>query len=1076
MHEGQRGFCFVRQNVGGEMVLTTYGKSSGFCVDPIEKKPLNHFLPGTPVLSFGTAGCNLGCKFCQNWSISKAKEIEKLSDNAGPEEIARAAKSAGCRSVAFTYNDPVIWAEYAIDTAHACHDVGLKTVAVTAGYITPAARKDFYDVMDAANVDLKAFTEAFYQHLTLSRLEPVLDTLRWLKHETNVWFEITNLMIPGENDSADETARMCDWIVQNLGTDVPVHFTAFHPDFRMRDRPPTPKETLIRAREQALQAGIRYPYVGNVHDVAGQSTYCPGCGQMLIERDWYELGAYRLRGNLCDKCSTPIAGVFDQSPGNWGRARVPLRIEAPRTPPPLVPAQPVTAQPAPSGSVPAASIRPAVMSQPESPPAAPAAHDFCVSMVSVSAGGVNVSGPVMMPPIPGLTMPAAPPPRPAPVAPPPVLPQAAPIQTRSDFTEDEGFLIAEFARDVVDSTLHRTPAPTLPPDLAAAPVYGIFVTLRRAGLRACRGRFGDVVPLAEAVAGAARDAATLDPRFPSIMFDEFPYLTVDVSVMFDPQPIAARGEERRKSVIVGRHGVVIAHPRGRGLLLPQVADEAGWNSRQFLEALSGKAGLPGDAWLDDASQLMTFRAQVFETRPTMQELDAQELPGPALDRLLEVADDVFQGKPMSATDLPECLTKTYSRNSTIGLCLHTNTGRATVTMGSQRSLAECASAAGRSLRDSLSAEARAYENVQRVSLLWQPVTLTPRDYPDRHRQLRGSALVAKYRGRWGVHIARPDDTVDPVANALASINSSIPHWSQPGTDVEMLAYTVRQHARVTVPVSDRTREPARAGQFYPAAPAEMQESVTKILGESTGPRATYRALMLPHAGWAFCGTPIGKTLAGVAVPRTVIVVGPKHTAQGANWSVSSADVWNYPGGSVPVDAAIRTRLLELVPALQCDAEAHRQEHSVESLLPFLARLNPELRIVPVVLGRGNFNEIEKLAKGLAAVCAEQVDSERTEPPLLVISSDMNHFAPEAENRRLDFLAIDAMCTGDPRRLYSVVRENEISMCGVLPAVAVMRALHEQGADVRPELVHYTNSGEVTGNCDRVVGYAGMRIL
>ena len=242
---GDRGFCFVRQNIAGEMVLTTYGRSTGFCVDPIEKKPLNHFFPGTPVLSFGTAGCNLGCKFCQNWEMSKSREVERASASADPETIAVAAQELGCQSVAFTYNDPVIWAEYALDTARACHAVGIKTVAVTAGYISPEARRTFYSEMDAANVDLKAFSEDFYWHLTSSHLEPVLDTLRWLKQETNVWFELTNLMIPQENDSADELRRMCDWVLNTLGDEVPMHFTAFHPDFRLLDRPNTPLSTLV---------------------------------------------------------------------------------------------------------------------------------------------------------------------------------------------------------------------------------------------------------------------------------------------------------------------------------------------------------------------------------------------------------------------------------------------------------------------------------------------------------------------------------------------------------------------------------------------------------------------------------------------------------------------------------------------------------------------------------------------------------------------------------------------------------------------------------------------------------------
>jgi AmmeMemoRadiSam system radical SAM enzyme len=328
LKEGDRGFCFVRKNEDNRMVLTTYGLSTGFCVDPIEKKPLNHFLPGTSVLSFGTAGCNLGCQFCQNWSISKSREIEMLSERATPQDIAQAALRLGCRSVAFTYNDPVIWAEYAIDTAKACHEVGLKTVAVTAGYITPEARPEFYAVMDAANVDLKAFTELFYQKVTLAKLEPVLDTLKWLKHESNVWFEITNLMIPDENDSAEETERMVDWILANLGDEVPVHFTAFHPDFRMIDKGPTPPETLARAREQAIKAGLKYAYVGNVNDVERQSTYCPTCKQCLIERDWYELGAYHIVDSRCADCKAEIAGVFEESKGNWGRRRLPVVIPA----------------------------------------------------------------------------------------------------------------------------------------------------------------------------------------------------------------------------------------------------------------------------------------------------------------------------------------------------------------------------------------------------------------------------------------------------------------------------------------------------------------------------------------------------------------------------------------------------------------------------------------------------------------------------------------------------------------------------------------------------------------------------
>jgi pyruvate formate lyase activating enzyme len=327
LREGQRGHCFVRQRAGDVMVLTTYGRSSGFCVDPIEKKPLNHFLPGSSVLSFGTAGCNLGCKFCQNWDISKSRDDDRLADEAIPEAIALAAERAGCRSVAFTYNDPVIFAEYAMDVADACHARGIQTVAVTAGYMHDQPRREFYAKMDAANVDLKAFTEDFYRKVTGTHLQPVLDTLVYLKRETDVWFEITTLLIPGYNDSDAEIAALSEWLAANLGPDVPLHFTAFHPDYKMLDVPPTPPATLTRARQRAMAAGLRYVYTGYVHDREGDTTYCARCHAPVIVRDWYEILSYRLDAQgRCAECATPLPGRFAARPERFGRCRVPLAI------------------------------------------------------------------------------------------------------------------------------------------------------------------------------------------------------------------------------------------------------------------------------------------------------------------------------------------------------------------------------------------------------------------------------------------------------------------------------------------------------------------------------------------------------------------------------------------------------------------------------------------------------------------------------------------------------------------------------------------------------------------------------
>jgi pyruvate formate lyase activating enzyme len=322
LNEGQRGMCFVRQRSGDRMVLTTYGRSSGFCIDPIEKKPLHHFYPGSSVLSFGTAGCNLACKFCQNWDISKSREMDRLVDQASPEGIARAAAQAGAASVAFTYNDPTIFSEYAMDTADACHALGLKTVAVTAGYIYPEPRAELYAKIDAANVDLKAFTDEFYRKVTAASIEPVKDTLRYLVRETRVWTEITTLVIPGLNDGDAELTALAEFVAGDLGVDVPVHFSAFHPDYKMMDIPPTPVTTLRRARDIARKAGLRYVYTGNVHDRDGDRTLCPSCNCAVIERDWYEILASNLRASACGSCGTAIAGRFGDAVGTFGRRRM----------------------------------------------------------------------------------------------------------------------------------------------------------------------------------------------------------------------------------------------------------------------------------------------------------------------------------------------------------------------------------------------------------------------------------------------------------------------------------------------------------------------------------------------------------------------------------------------------------------------------------------------------------------------------------------------------------------------------------------------------------------------------------
>ncbi len=329
LREGQRGLCYVRRRLDDQIKLVSYGRSSGFCVDPIEKKPLNHFYPGSAVLSFGTAGCNLACKFCQNWDMSKSRQMDTLADQASPERLARAARKLECKSIAFTYNDPIIFHEYAIDVAAACAELGIQSVAVTAGYVDPEPRAEFFQFMDAANVDLKAFSDRFYYKICGGHLAPVLETLEYIHHETDTWLETTTLLIPGENDSDKELRAMCEWLVEHLGPDVPMHFSAFHPDWKMRDIAATPAATLTRARAIARACGVRYAYTGNVHDAEGASSWCHQCGELLIERDWYQLGKWQLDAEgRCRHCQSPLPGRFEARPGSFGPRRIPVRLGA----------------------------------------------------------------------------------------------------------------------------------------------------------------------------------------------------------------------------------------------------------------------------------------------------------------------------------------------------------------------------------------------------------------------------------------------------------------------------------------------------------------------------------------------------------------------------------------------------------------------------------------------------------------------------------------------------------------------------------------------------------------------------
>lgn len=1087
MKEGDRGFCFVRKIENGQMILDTYGRSTGFCVDPIEKKPLNHFYPGTSVLSFGTAGCNLGCQFCQNWDISKSREVARLSELATPDSIARAALELGCRSVAFTYNDPVVWAEYAIDTARECRAAGVKTVAVTAGYIMPEARREFYEWIDAANVDLKSFSEEFYRKITYSHLQPVLETLRYLKRETDVWFEITNLVIPGENDSTDELKAMCDWIVTELGPDVPVHFSAFHPDFRMREKGNTPLETLLTAHAIAVRAGIRYPFVGNVHDRRHASTYCRACHALLIERDWYDLLKYAMDGDRCAACGARQAGCFEREPGNWGRRRMPVdmsRFQASQS------SRPTTTS---SG-------------QPDLSRDPPAAD---------TAGWVFVgNSPLVILPADSHTRPStmSPAPRAQGTLSPPRQPELLDLQSLNG---EQRTAIQQVAQQIVAAAvlgqkLNSGVFDSLG-NLADQLVYGLFTTLKRLShLRGCCGFLGRPTPLRDALVESGNRTAREDQRMPPISRIELPYLSCHVNLLAAPVPIEGPAAQRKAAVVVGRHGLRISGKRmGRfanraGLLLPGVPVEQAWSVDGFLAGVCRKAGLPEDAWSDEDTLLERFVGLEigggFDPASLPSPLPGNPAPGDQ-QSLLRLQQAVVEklivlsqgGSPVPS--LPESLEKTvngivltaYNRdnNSLLGHWFQTSL-RPGVPLAT--TLPELCRQVDQALRTAR------FESQVKVG-----IALTLMHDPAHHGvmlaedwegdQLRPELTSCDLRGvhprnrgvlaLCGQRAALAFDASKSIHQLAAEAAREVRSRNQPiaiaslefSTTLTGLLATNRR------PADRRERAPALAGSFYPADSNARVAMVQVLEKQSTiQPSSGTLAILTPHAGLRFSGRLAMDAWRSATLDRTLVIIGPKHTNLGADWAVSPATAWQLPGArSFPCDLELARQIVEGVPGMEFDAAAHAREHGVEVQLPILERLAGASgnlpKLVCLAMGGASWEEIQTAARQLAAVLRR-----RQPRPLLVISSDLNHFAPEAENRRRDRLALEAMQLRDGRRLLETCRREQISMCGVIPAALVLETLNALGVPFVVELLGYDTSAAVSQDSSRVVGYAACRLV
>jgi len=1014
----QSGFCFVRQNRGGRMVLATYGRSTGFCIDPIEKKPLHQFYPGTAVLSFGTAGCNLGCKCCQNWTSARSRDVDRGCQEAMPEAIAEAARQLGCQSVAFTYNDPIVWAEYAIDTARACRAAGIKTVAVTNGYMQPAARAEFYRWMDAANVDLKALDDDFYQRLCAGRLAPVLDTLEWLVRETDVWLEVTNLVIPGENDSPDALRRLCDWIAEHLGPEVPLHFSAFHPDFHMTDREATPTDTLVLAGELARAAGLSYVYTGNVRDPKHQATYCPACGQRLIERNGYELGLWAMEKDQCRHCGHPIAGRFAEAPGRWGTRRQPVRI---------------------ADFAPARILEENAMSRSIDPSETP-------------------SSPSPSPPSGG---------RPA----------IAPEQEQAIF---------QAAGRRVAATVGRTApvASELADEVARLPLLGAFVSLKRAGqLRSCCGYMGESIPLGEAVDQAAIRAAKDDPRFPPISPTELAHLDMEVWLLWGLEPVAARGEQRIAAVEIGRHGLQIQRGGARGLLLPSVAVEHGLDAEGFLRQVCLKARLAPDAWKDDQTRLFTFegyaiRGALADAVEPAADVDPSSLGGPTADELAQLVafcQTNLAALTRGATPnyfLPggfdASVSGVFLRVEAPGQPSPIELGRFSAQSGIplQSTLFSLVEMTAGHLRAQGIHFDHGPDAQVGLTILWDLAMHGTVDKPD----LAGMdpacrAVVALGPSGWAWSFDPTKSAEDLLSEVAARLH--LAEGAQAIAASLAVATNLTRASATNVPDPEAPRPPAVAGTFYPGRVEAIRKTLDEFLADRPEPQP-WAGAMVPHAGWKYSGRLAAAVLSRVAIPETVIIVAPKHNPVGADWAVAPFGRWALPGGGLDGHPELARRLANSVDRLVLDASAHRPEHAIEVLLPLLARLAPQCRVVGMTLHGGTWDELAHLAEQLAGVL-RQLPSE----PLLVISTDMNHFADDARTRQLDRMALDAIESLEPRRVLETVRNEGISMCGVVPAVVVMETLRRLGHLGRCEPVGYATSAEASGDTRRVVGYAGM---
>jgi AmmeMemoRadiSam system radical SAM enzyme/AmmeMemoRadiSam system protein B/AmmeMemoRadiSam system protein A len=1035
--EGLRGICKVRFNEGGQLKVP-FGYVAGLQCDPVEKKPFFHVYPGSDALTFGMMGCDLHCSYCQNFLTSQAlRDPQAVAPvrPVTPGQLVDVARREGARLVVSSYNEPLITAEWAVSVFREANAAGLACAFVSNGNATPEVLDFLRPWIVAYKVDLKSFDDKHYRSLG-GTLDNITRTIR-LIHERGLWLEVVTLVIPGFNDGDDELRRAAAFLA-SVSPDIPWHVTAFHPDYKMDTTPGTPPESLLRAAEIGTAEGLRFVYAGNLPGRVGpwEDTRCPSCRATVIARYGYLIRSYRVTPDgRCPDCQARLPGVWPGAPddvitGNdldayRGRLPRPVAVTGTRT----------------QGTT-AARRR--------------------VPLPAVSPSGGTMT--------PTTEERAAPPPA-----------QALPL------TDDQKQQILAAAAALLRATVAGQPAafPEELAELADRPVAGAFVSLKRGRhLRSCCGLLGKPVALARALEHAASRTAAEDARFPPISPTEFDHLQMEVWLLSNPQPVAARGDDRLGAITIGRHGVQVVRGQAHGLFLPSVAVEGKWDARRFLDQVCVKAGLHPTAWREDDTAVFTFEGEALQAllagpdgpRP------AGRRPGVCRPEDVPAYADFCRGNlfALFTGATPNYYFWGAADGTVNGLILSLHLpGAAEVPQFSQFSLRpgvplqatlfSLVEAAARHLAAQRPRPDQLQGLQVGLAVLHDPVlhgtVADPHlaDLDPRHR-----ALLVHERQKTAL-LFDPNRTPDELLAEAASQARVSQPAAAPVYSLDILT-NVSPLSLSTAPRAVRgpaVRPPAVAGTFYPADPAELARTVDVLLAGERRPERRAAALV-PHAGLRYSGRIAADVLRRLEFPKQVIVLGPKHTPLGVEWAVAPQQTWELPGLEVQGDFMLARRLCQAIPGLEMDAAAHQREHGVEVELPLLARLAPETRVVGIAIGHADLDGCRRFAEGLAGLMRE-----REERPLLLISSDMNHFGTDAENRRLDALALDALDRCDPELLYETVTRLNISMCGVLPAVIVLETLRLLGCPPRAERVGYATSGDVTGDTSRVVGYAGM---